>query len=231
MDNHDVMGRLTTPRMKSPGEPPREIEMSSDDEEITEGSLEQLDQSGLDTEDLFKVFDDWQSKKTLTSKRIFVSTSSLVAAASWIGIDYTKLTLFGLEVADGAPARFLIFIVTAIVVSGIFYEISRRIDLSVRRARIAHVDRDLKELNESFKALQGVMERNNVDSIVDLYFDFRSSLIENSKHNAIDVFRAIEFYDSHLTRAGYGLRIVTIGEQAVIYLIALYAIIALIQSL
>ncbi|MDQ7728003.1 hypothetical protein [Halomonas sp. SpR8] len=231
MDIPDVMGNISTPRMKGLGEAPREIDLPHDDEAIIEESIEQLDQSGLDIEDLFKVFDDWQTKKTLTSKRIFLSTSVLVSSASWVGIDYTKLTLFGLEVADGTPMRFLIFIMATIVLSGIFYEVSRRIDLSVRMARIAHVDRDLKELLEPFEAIKDVMKRNNIDSFVDLYFDFRSSITKSSQHDAIDVFRAIDFYRKHLLRAGFGLRAVTIVEQLITYVIALYAIVSLAQSI
>lgn len=230
MDSRDLFGSLSTPSFKNPTDPDREIEMSKEDESLADDSIRKLDESSLDTKDLFDVFDDWQTKRTLTSKRVFVSTSVLVSSASWVGIDYTKLAFFGMKVADGAPIKFLLFIISVIVLSGAFYELSRRVDLSVRRAKIAHVDRDLKELIEPCNKIKEIMKRNNIGSIVDLYFDFRSAISNGSKHNAIDVFRAIEFYQEHLSRAGVGLRVVTMGEQAIIYLVAAYAVVALINS-
>lgn len=231
MDSHSLFGSLSTPSFKSPTESDREIEMSKEDESLADDSIRKLDESSLDTKDLFDVFDDWQTKRTLTSKRILVSTSVLVSSASWVGIDYTKLTFFGMKVADGAPIKFLLFIIAVILLSCAFYELSRRVDLSVRKAKIAHVDRDLKELIEPFNEIKGVMERNGINSVANLYFDFRSAISNGSKHNAIDVFRAIEFYREHLSRADMGLRVVTMGEQAIIYLVAAYAVVALINSI
>jgi hypothetical protein len=102
----------------------------------------------------------------------------------------------------------------------------------VRKARISHINRDLKQLREPIMAIREVMERNNVSSFSDLYYDFRSSLLNvNAKNDAIDVFRAINFYDKNLSGAGKGLNLVTIAEQLLIYLIAVYAIIALLVSL
>ena len=229
MDINKMLPNFTVPRMADPTAPRREIDLQDGDEKIVYESITKLDESRLDSEELFEVFNDWQTKKTLTSKRVFVSTSLLVAAASWIGVDYTNLTLFGLKLSNGNPERLIIFILISIVISGIFYEISRRIDASVRKAKISHIYRDIKGLREPMKAIEEVMKRNNVSSFSDLYFDFKSSL--GSRHDAIDVFRAINFYNKNLSGAGKGLNIVNIAEQLIIYLIAMYAIVALIVSL
>lgn len=232
MDIDKLTSGFSMPRVADPTVPRREIDLQDGDEKIIHESIAKLDKSRLDTDELFEVFNDWQTKKTLTSKRIFVSTSLLVSAASWVGVNYTELTLFGLKLSNGNPERLIIFILISIIMSGIFYEVSRRIDSSVRKAKISHINRDLKELREPMRAIREVMERNNVSSFSDLYYDFRSSLLNASaKHDAIDVFRAIDFYDKNLSGAGKGLNLVTMAEQLLIYLIAGYAIIALLVSL
>jgi len=218
MDIDKLTSGFAMPRVADPTAPRREIDLQDGDEKIVHESIAKLDKSRLDTDELFEVFNDWQTKKTLTSKRIFVSTSLLVSAASWVGVNYTELTLFGLKLSNGNPERLIIFILISIIMSGIFYEVSRRIDSSVRKAKISHINRDLKELREPMRAIREVMERNNVSSFSDLYYDFRSSLLNaNAKHDAIDVFRAIDFYDKNLSGAGKGLNLVTMAEQLLIY--------------
>lgn len=231
MDINKITPGLSMPRIPDPSAPRREIELQEGDERIVYESINKLDKSRLDTEGLFELFNDWQTKKTLTSKRVFVSTSLLVAAASWIGVNYTELTLFGLKLSNGNPERLLIFVLMSIILSGIFYEISRWIDSSVRNAKISYISKDLKELREPMRAIREVMERNNISSFFDLYYDFKSSLAANNKHNAIDVFRAVNFYDKNLSGAGKGLNLVTMAEQLLIYSIAVYAIAALLLSL
>lgn len=226
-----MIPNFNVPRISDPTAPRREIDLQDGDEKIVYESISKLEKSRLDTEELFEVFNDWQTKKTLTSKRVFVSTSLLVSAASWIGVNYTDLTLFGLKLSNGNPERLIIFILISIIISGIFYEVSRRIDGSVRKAKISHINNDLNELREPMEAIREVMERNNVSSFSKLYYDFKSSLSVNSQHDAIDVFRAINFYDKNLSKAGKGLSIVTIAEQLLIYLVAIYAIVALLVSL
>lgn len=224
------MPGISLPKIPDPSAPRRELSIYEEDEQIIDGAIEELDRSSLKTEDLFDVFSDWQTKKTLTSKRIFVSTSILVAAAAWIGVDYTELSFFGLKVANGSSERFLIFVLTSIIAGGVFHEFSRRIDSSVRNARIKHINSDLKDLIKPIEAVDGAMERNNIDDFVDLYFDFRSSL-NSSRHDAIDVYRAVKFYKKNLSRAGIGLSVVTLAEHLIVYSIAAIAVFALAKQL
>ena len=232
MDINKITSGISMPRIADPSAPRREIELKDGDEKIVYESIAKLDESRLDTDELFEVFDDWQTKKTLTSKRIFISTSILVAAASWVGVNYTEMTLFGLKLSNGNPERLIILILLSIILSGIFYEVSRQIDSSVRKAKISHINRDLKELREHMMAIREVMGRNNISSFSKLYYDFKSPLLNvNVKHDAIDVFRAINFYDKNLSGANKGLNLVTIAEQLLIYIIAAYAIVALLVSL
>lgn len=218
------------PRISDPTAPRRELDIREEDEKIIDEAIEKLDRSNLKTEDLYDVFSDWQTKKTLTSKRIFVSTATLVAAADWIGIDYTALSFFGLKVANGSPERFTIFVLISILASGIFYEFSRRIDVSVRNARIKSVNSDLKDLVSPIESIDGAMERNNINDFVDLYYDFRSSL-RATKHDAIDVYRAVKFYKHNLSLAGIGLSVVTLSEHIIVYSISAIALFSLTRQL
>lgn len=228
MDN--LISGMSTPRVSDPTAPRRELDIDKEDEQVIDSAIERLDRSNLKTEELYEVFSDWQTKKTLTSKRIFVSISILVAAATWIGIDYTELSFFGLDVANGSPKRFIIFVFISISASGVFYELSRRIDSSVRKARIKHINNDLKGLVQPIEAIDGAMGRNNIHDFVDLYFDFRSSL-SSSQHDAIDVYRAVKFYKTNLSRAGVGLNLVTLAENLIVYSIAAIAIFSLAKQL
>ncbi len=211
----------------------REIDLQDGDDKIVYKAIKKLDESRLGTEELFEVFNDWQTKKTLTSKRVFVSTSLLVAAASWVGVNYTELTLFGLKLSNNNPERIISFTLVSIIMSGIFYEVSRRIDAGVRNARISYIDRDLKELKEPMRAIREVMERNNVPSFPALYYDLTKTSVTAlaTKHDARHVFRAMTFYEKNLLSAGKGLSFITTAELLLIYLIALYAIISLLISL
>lgn len=230
MNFDNLRSGLAIPETPTPTDPRRELNIHGEDETIIDGAIEELDKSNLKTEDLFEVFSDWQTKKTLTAKRIFVSTSILVAAAAWIGIDYTDLSLFGLKVANGSPDKFITFILLSIVVSGIFYEFSRRIDASVRKARINNINNDLKSLVQPIGAIDEAMKRNSIDDFSDLYFDFRSP-ISSGRHDAIDVYRAVKFYQKNLSKAGFGLTVVTIMEHTVTYAIAVFAVAVLAMQL
>lgn len=230
MNKDKLMASISMPKRIDPTSPRRELDIHEEDEKIIGEAIETLDRSSLKTEDLYAVFSDWQTKKTLTSKRIFVSTSILVSAAAWIGIDYTELSFFGLKVANGSPERFIIFVLISILASGVFYEFSRRIDASVRNARIKNVSSDLKDLVGPIESIDGAMDRNDIRDFVDLYYDFRSSL-SASKHDAIDVYRAVKFYKNNLSRAGVGLSIVTLSEHIIVYSIAAIALISLTKQL
>ncbi|GAA4811091.1 hypothetical protein GCM10011365_18740 [Marinicella pacifica] len=221
---------ITAPGISDPTAPRRELIIDKEDEQLIDRAIERLERSNLKTKDLYEVFCDWQTKKTLTSKRIFVSTSILVAASGWIGIDYTELSFFGLEVANGSPTKFLVFVLISIIISGLFYEISRKVDSSVRNAKIKHINCDLKNLVQPIEVLDGAMERNNIDDFVHLYFDFRSSL-NSLQHDAIDVYRAVKFYKNNLSRAGIGLSLVTLIEHLIVYSIAAIAIFSLAKQL
>jgi len=139
MDLDKILSNIQTPTVRDPMAPKREIALSNKDEIIVCDSIDKLDSSNTDKNKLFEIFNDWQTKRTLTTKRVFMSTSLIVAAASWVNIDYLELSFFGLKVANGNPTRFIIFVLTTIILSGIFYEISRRIDKSVRYAKIKNI--------------------------------------------------------------------------------------------
>jgi len=124
----------------------------------------------------------------------------------------------------------MFFVLISILASGIFYEFSRRIDASVRNARIKIVSSDLKDLVNPIESIDGAMKRNDINDFVDLYYDFRSSL-SAPKHDAIDVYRAIKFYKKNLSRAGIGLSIVIMSEHIIVYSIAAIALFSLTKQL
>lgn len=221
------------PGIKDPFAPKREIKLSTEDVEIVNRSITKLDQSGLNKDEVFEIFSDWQTKKTLTSKRIFISTSLLVVSASWIGVDFSELTILGLKVSNGSPSRFIVFVLISVVVSGIFYQLSRKIDASVRKARVIRADQDIEKLKEPVEAVDEVIERNGIKSFNKLYYDFKSSTLNATanKHDAIDVYNAVRFYLNHLSIAGTRLRIISIAEEIIIYLLAFHAVVALAWAL
>lgn len=229
MDINTMAYDISTPSVHDYMAPPREIDLSDEDVVTFNESIAILEKSSSKKERLFDIFDDWQTKRTLTTKRIFVSTSIIVVAASWIGIDYTDLSFFGLKIASGSPQRFIIFILMTILFSGLFYEVSRRIDLSVRKAKIKNVSQDLKVLKEPVEDIDLVMERNNISSFSDLFFDFQT--LGSSDRNAIDAFNAVKFYQKYLLVANQRFNVLAVIELVIIYLIAGSACVALLYSL
>lgn len=222
---------FSVPEFRDPLAPKREIELSTEDIETVTNSIAKLDQSGLNKDELFEIFSDWQTKKTLTSKRIFISTSLLVVAASWIGVNFSELTIFGLKVSNGSPTRFIVFVLISVVMSGVFYELSRRIDSSVRKAKIIRATQDIDNLRESVGAVDEVIERNKIKSFNKLYYDFKRTTLATNQHDAIDVHNAIHFYQNHLSAAGTHLNVISIAEQIVIYILALHAVVVLVWAL
>lgn len=223
---------LSVPRIPDLTAPQREIELSQEDVTIVSDSIDRLKKSRINKEELFEIFDDWQTKRTLTAKRVLVSTSIIVTAASWIGIDYADLSFFGLKIANGNPERFIIFVLVAVLVSGLFYEASRRIDLSVRKAKIANLSHDLSSLEQPVADIDLVMDHNNISSFRELYFDFESSFHGvNQQHHAIHAFDALHFYQKHLKGTNRGHDILSFTEMTIVYMIALCAIIVLVYAI
>lgn len=210
--------------------PKRKLKIPEEDVIIINNAINELDESSLKTEDLYEIFYDWQTKKTLTLKRLFLSTSVLVASATWIDIDYTNLSIFGLEVAEGSPKNFIVFILTIIILSGLFFQISRWIDTSIRKSKVTYITSALSNLDKEYNNITRVMERNKIESFNELYYDFRSAL-NSPGHNAIDVFRAVKFYKKNLTKARAGLSFITVSEYSIIYGVALFAAIVLVKEL
>jgi len=231
MNINDLGRSFSAPEIKDPFGPKREIKLSAEDIETTNKSITKLDQSRLNKNDLFEIFMDWQTKKTLTSKRIFVSTSLLVVSAAWIGVDFTELTVFGLKVANGNPSRFVTFVLISIIMSGVFYEVCRKIDVSVRKAKIIRASQGIEKLKEPVEVINKVIERNSIESFNKLYHDFKSSTLGVNQHDAIDVYNAVSFYLNHLSTAGTRLNAVSITEQAIIYVLAFHAVVVLVWTL
>lgn len=231
MSTKDIMTGLSIPEPRDPFAAPREIDLSSEDVDIIEKSITKLDKSALNKDDLFEIFSDWQTKKTLTSKRVFVSTSILVVSASWIGVDFKELTVFGLKVANGSPDRFILFVLISIIISGIFYEISRKIDDAVRKARIIRTSQDIDDLKDPVEAVKKVMDRNDIKSFNELYYDFKSTNMASSHHDAVDVYYAVQFFFEHLSTAGKKFNVILFAEQIIIYSLAVHAVVVLVWAL
>lgn len=232
MDISKFKTQLAKPSFSGITEPSRKIKLSPGDEVTVYKAIQYLNQSKIRKRDVFKIFNDWQTQKTLTSKRIFVSSSLLVSAAAFIGVDYTELSLFGLKVSNGSPLKFLIFILISIVVSGVFYEVSRRIDISVRNAQVANIEKSILLLKEHVESLIRVMDKNEISSFKKLYNDFKpNNLLSPTVHDETESFDTVKFYQTHLVTAGKGLNVVVVAEQVIIYLIAINAIFALLISI
>lgn len=229
MDFGKMMTDVKIPEIKNPMAPRREIPLSREEVATVGKSIAILKKSRSNQEKLFEIFDDWQTKKTLTAKRILVSTSIIVVAASWIGIEYKDLSFFGLKIASGSPERFIVFILMTILLSGFFYEISRRIDLAVQKAKIKNVSQDLKVLKKPVDDIGSVMKRNNISSFSDLYFDFQS--LGTTDRDAINAFNAVHFYREYLVGANQGLNVLAVIELGITYLISGSACVALLYSL
>jgi hypothetical protein len=75
------------------------------------------------------------------------------------------------------------------------------------------------------------MCRNIIHSFSDLYCGFKSALAGGSTHQPLDAYRAVKFFRKHLSGAGRGLTAISIVEQAVIYSLAGYAVVALLVAL
>ena len=76
MSIDSLLSGIPTPRFTDPTAPRRELDIHHEDDEIIYKAIEELDRSSLKAEDVYDVFNDWQTKKTLTSKRVFFQLQS-----------------------------------------------------------------------------------------------------------------------------------------------------------
>lgn len=221
------MNRISEPEwakitVPDPFGPPHKLPLSDDDRNRAETALEQLDQSGLETRQVFELFQDWQSRRTLLSKRLLASASVIVAAVIWVGMDLSNLTFLGVKVQDGSLGRFVVFLGGFIVLSGVYFESSRRIDRNVQRAQIHRIADDLEKLVPVVDQLDEMANRYEVESGEDLLDDCRSRhRVEFGDAKAYD---AVKFYKKQLKGAGVGQSILEVVEILGIYVLAAYAL-------
>lgn len=211
----------TLPTLK---DPPREIRLSNEDEQIVQQSIDALGRTGLETKLLFDIVQDWQTRRTVTAKRLFASASVVIAAVIWVGADFDKLSFFGFQVGEGSLFRFVAFLSSFIVVTGFMFEFSRRIDLSVRTARISLMEKELRDAGNTVDRVDEIVHRYKVRSANYLLRDFRRHIVRDAPDfSAIHAYDAVKLYREHLKGAGLGLRLIEKIEWVSLYLIAAYA--------
>lgn len=221
MDRTFGLGDLNLRRW-DPGAAPHKIPLSEEDRSRVESAMEQLSQSGLDVQRVFDLFQDWQSRRTLLAKRFFGSSAVIVGAVMWVGMDLSKFSFLGVTVEDGSLTRFIMFLLAFIVVSGVFFESSRRIDRRVQRANVARVRDELVNLGPVVDQLDEMAARYDIESVDDLLYDSREGI--GTMTSDIDAYDAVKFYQSHLKGAGVGLSLIERAELLAVYALALYAL-------
>jgi len=210
------------PTIRDPRAPSRQIKLSDADEQAAYTARKALSEFGLTIDQVFKVFRDWQSRQTVTAKRLLASSAMIFAAMTWIEMDLSEISFFGLEVSSTGAAKFSIFASAFIIVSGIMFEWCRRIDLAVRRANIEILRKNLQAGEKMVAELDALVARCKISSVDELFDDFRERLTVDISD--IQSYDAIRFYKTYLKRAGTGLRIVESAELLIVYPVAAYAV-------
>ncbi len=230
MSMRGLLDGISIPSLPDLSSPKREIEMSAGDEAQVFESLSALEEAHIDTDSLFSLFDDFQSKRTLTTKRLFLSFSMVVVAATWIQVDYSEMAFLGLKVATGSPWRFILFLALTIIVTGAFFEFSRRIDAAVQNAKLLHISADLQELRAVVEQLEEIMRRYGVESFGRLASDFKPPSAVGGPSPEL-AFNAIRFFYQNLSRARSGQGLLGIAELVAVYGVAFFAVMSLTVAL
>lgn len=75
--------------------PRREIELSAEQEKRAQEAITTLANSGLTVDELFAAFQDWQSRRTIVSRRFFLSAAALIGGSYWVGVDLSTISRIG----------------------------------------------------------------------------------------------------------------------------------------
>lgn len=220
-----AMGIAATPTPTMPDAAPREIDLSTDDAKVVYESIDTLKNAAVQPREMVDIFDHWQSPRTTALKKLFISTSMIVGFSLWIGVQLNQISLLGFELGEGSVTRFIIFLTSLIFVSGFAYEISRRVDLAVMKAKIPINTEDIGSCIKAAENIDDVVKRNDIKSASALLRDFRSGgLVADYDYSDIKSYKAVNFFKTHLEGASITSKSLELVEIAGTYLLAIFAL-------
>lgn len=207
--------------------PMREIELSTEQEKMAQEAISTLANSGLTVDGLFAAFQDWQTRRTIVSRRFFLSVAALVGGSYWVGVDLSNARFLGLALGDGNLLRFIALLGFILLVSGAMFLFSRGIDKAVRAAKIQSKLRSIEPCTKAAKELDQLVSAIGLSSTEDLLYDFRERIITH--HSDQDAYEAAHFYETNLKRSHIEDRIMESAELIGVALVGIYALYALIM--
>lgn len=210
------------------GEPPRDIELPDDHEEIVEKAKETLSYVNVTKESIFTVFNEWQSNKTKSLKRFVLSFSFILSMSLVAGINITEIDLFGVKVHEGMETIFLVVLIIILFIAFAYYEYLLRHDLKIHNAKIKSVKDALDECSDLVIKLDEIVEENsNIISVEVLLRDFWGM---HDKGDDLKSYEAINFYNKELKNPEENYDLIELLEAVGIYTLGFIALWAIILS-
>jgi|GEM_PF-6158389 len=110
----------------------------------------------LSVDEVIPILREWESRPTLTAKKVFAATAFLMAVAAFIGIDYGQLPFMGISEGRGTPRATLVpFIV--LLSSGVVYWWQRGIDLNLRRWQSKGIEERIRDLGDQLDSVRPLL--------------------------------------------------------------------------
>lgn len=181
----------------------------------------------IDIEEILTALQDWESRSTLTAKKILTTLAAFLAVAHFIGFDYQKLSVIGLSNPDN-PVRVGDALLAILVYTAISFFWYRRIDLKHRAWKTSLVEKKIGDIEGSIAKIQNQIKRHDsIDfSKVDLVYNAVSGQTKlASKSHSLTTYY---FYRDEFKPVEWRKLLFERVEFCAIYFLALYGVVGIV---
>jgi hypothetical protein len=188
----------TVERTRQPTDAKRKLSISSKNTVIVNAAIKTLRRSGLTSNNLLRIFEGWQSKRTVSTRRFLLSACILILGSAWIGVELSESSFLGIRLQSGNELKFNTFLLAIVVIAIVLYLLSWKVDYSIRNTQIERALEVIKPCIATRDELNSVAaETEGCNSAHELLDDFRVRL--NPDYSDSDALDAINLYTENLS--------------------------------
>ena len=202
--------------------PKREIEIPENIRDKVESAVTLIQGSDLSNDYIYSLFSDWKSKRTISSRRFVFAISFIVFVNSFLFLDLSEITLFGVDFSSGDHARF-VFLYTFMVSSVlILYLFSMSVDRAVKKARLSEFDYYIKPCKKAVSYLESIKSDLGVDKIEDIVDDFSDRVSQDFSY--LKTLAAVDLYVNKLEKHSFLNKLLEFVEVVLIVTVSVFSI-------
>ncbi|GAA4353730.1 hypothetical protein [Kangiella taiwanensis] len=208
--------RPSVERTTQPFEAERKLPISSKNIEAVSAAIKTLRSSGLTSNKLLSIFEGWQSKRTVSTRRFLLSACILILGSAWVGVELSESSFLGIRLQSGNELKFNILLLAIVIITIVLYFFSWKVDYSIRNTQIERALEVIKPCIATRDELNRVAaETEGCNSAQELLDDFRRGV--NPDYSDSDALEAINLYSENLSSPHKTLNFIEWCEVWVIF--------------